>query len=162
MSQCRVIGTPAMRVASPPRLFSQFWKSIVPGYGVSITNCANVRSACSASDAVAERQTGWLADGIHVTVPNNTIRDNFVGGNVNRLRAGAVLEMPGDSREATGASKEVMDFARRLRDEQQPVCQPDVRLHAPESMRQRVCKWPHMLVVIVRVRIVERLRGAEP
>src|SRR5689334_18895926 len=49
INQWRVMGMPAMRGTSLPRLFSQVAKSTVPGYGVSMTNCANANPARSAT-----------------------------------------------------------------------------------------------------------------
>ena len=61
ISQWRVIGMPAMRGASSPSLFSQAAKSTVPGYGVSMTNCAKVSPARSATSAVASNVDGAIA-----------------------------------------------------------------------------------------------------
>ena len=55
MSQRRVRGIPAMVGGLAPRLFSQRMKSTVPGYGLSIINCAKVKSALIAAAEVAKR-----------------------------------------------------------------------------------------------------------
>jgi len=53
MSQCRDTGMPSICGGSDPSDFSQAAKSSVPGNGVSITNCAKVMSARSATASVA-------------------------------------------------------------------------------------------------------------
>jgi len=91
MSQWRVIGIPATRSADSPTFFSHASKSTVPGYGVSMTNCAKASSARSATSAVASKVEQYNRS-LSASDPLATYRvalaggDPAAGGQIFRLR----------------------------------------------------------------------------